>query len=278
MHIIQGIILGVVEGLTEFIPVSSTGHLIITHQLLGLTTGDTLGIDATLQLAAGCALLAYFFKDFLALAYTALYKITGRPVEKEQERLMWAIIVGTIPAVILGLLLEHAMETIFRNVHLVAYATAAGAVVMLFAERSFRRHAQKNILADVPALSMSDVTPKRGFWLGLWQCLPLIPGMSRSGMVISGGLFMGFSREAAARFSFLLSVPIIFGSGAKKILELWGSGALQNDWQFIAAGCVASFITSILAVSWLLKYLRTHSLTPFIIYRFALAVVIFLFL
>lgn len=263
-------ILGLVEGLTEFVPVSSSGHLIVARQLLGATAGDALGVDAVLQLAALLALIVYFFNDLLDLAYTLLYKLTGRPVRKESERLLWALIIGTVPAVILGLLLESTMEGVFRNTHLVAYALIAGSAVMFFAEYYAKRFAAH--------AGMEGVTVGKGIFVGFAQALALVPGMSRSGMTIAGGLLAGLSREAAARFGFLLSIPIILGSGAKKFTELSHSGSAAAFGAPFLFGAFLAFLSALMVIHWLLAFLRTRSLSVFIAYRVVFAIVILFFL
>jgi undecaprenyl-diphosphatase len=261
-------ILGLVEGLTEFVPVSSSGHLIVAHQILSATGADALSIDAILQLAAVVALVAYFWKDLISLLYTLLYLVTGRPVKPEDRRLLFALIVGTVPGVILGLFLEKTMDTIFRNTHLVAYALIAGSVVMAYAERSTTAHSMPR--------GLNTVGLWNGLAIGLWQALALIPGMSRSGMTISGGLLVGFSREAAARFGFLMGIPIMIGAGGKKMLELYQSGGMGDFGAPLLFGCLVSFVSALAVIHWLMRYLKNHSLYAFALYRVVLAAVILL--
>ncbi|TAK59028.1 undecaprenyl-diphosphatase UppP [Patescibacteria group bacterium] len=263
-------ILGLVEGITEFLPISSSGHLIIARELLGATGTNSLAVDSVLQLGTILAVVVYFSKDLLTLAHTALKKVMGKPVAVEDGRLLLALIVGTVPAVILGILLESTMDTVFRNTHLVAYALIAGSAVFLLAEYISKRYRTQTGMEAV------------GFWkailIGLFQALALIPGMSRSGMTISGGLFLGLSREASARFGFLLSVPIILGAGSKKFLELAGTGALGTIGVPLILGSVVAFVSGLLAIYILLKFLRTHPLYVFAVYRVLLAVTILMFL
>ncbi|MES2014509.1 MAG: undecaprenyl-diphosphatase UppP [Patescibacteria group bacterium] len=263
-------ILGLVEGITEFLPISSSGHLIVVRELFGATGGNSLAVDAVLQFGTILAVVVYFFKDLLNLAYTALYRITGRPVRKEDERLLVAMIIGTIPAFIFGLLLEHAMDTIFRNTHLVAYALIAGSAIFILADVVSKK---KN-----SALGVESVGVWKALSIGFFQALALVPGMSRSGMTISGGLFLGLSREAAARFGFLLSVPIIAGAGLKKVLELSGTGAFGAIGAPLIWGSVIAFVSGLLAIHALLKFLRSHPLYVFAIYRVVLALLILIFL
>lgn len=258
-------ILGLVQGMTEFLPVSSSGHLIIARQFLGVEANG-LAVDAVLQLATVLALLVYFWKDTLNLFYTALYMVTGRPVKKEDSMLFWGLIIGTIPGVLLGLTLEHTMETVFRNSHLVAFALIAGSVILVAAEL-FSKKIAKN-------LSIEKVGLKQGLFVGLFQCLALVPGMSRSGMTISGGLFLGLSREAAARFGFLLAIPIIAGSGLKKLIDLIQGGELATLGTPLLWGSAVAFFSGLLAIYVLMKLVKTQPLYAFVVYRVALAVII----
>lgn len=263
-------ILGLVEGVTEFLPISSSGHLIVARELLGATGGNGLAVDAVLQFGTILAVVVYFFKDLLNLAYTALYRVLGKSVRKEDEKLLIALIIGTIPAVILGLLLEKTMDTVFRNTHLVAYALIAGSFIFICAEYVARRLKEYKGVETVGSL--------KAFLIGLFQSIALIPGMSRSGMTIAGGLFLGLSREAAARFGFLLSVPIILGAGAKKIFELQKTGELVSLGTPLLFGSAVAFVSGLLAIHVLLKFLRTHPLYVFAVYRVLLAITILLFL
>lgn len=269
-------VLGLIQGLTEFLPVSSTGHLILAREVFGFSTDHGLAIDAVLQLATALAVVVYFFKDLLRLAR----------FQKSERPLMYALIAGTIPAVILGLLLEGTMATLFRSAELVAYALLLGSAVMLAAE-VFARQAARRVRDSVAteslnpraaALWSSSEPPAfallRGFVIGLFQSLALIPGMSRSGMTIAGGLFMGLTREAAARFGFLLSVPIILGSGVKKFGELGLDGTLDAVGPALLVGSAVAFIAGLAAIHVLLLFVRTQPLYAFVVYRVALAAVI----
>lgn len=267
-------VLGFVQGLTEFLPVSSSGHLVVAHQLLGITENG-LAVDAVLQLATALAILVYFWKDILNLFYTGLYLVLGKPVRKEDSALLVALVVGTVPAIILGLFLEQTMETLFRNSHLVAYALLAGSAVMLVAEYLNVRPTRSNIGKEG---GMEGITWGKGLVIGFFQALALIPGMSRSGMTIAGGMFLGFSRESAARFGFLLAVPIILGSGLKKLLELWGGGELVSIGAPLLWGSAVAFFSGLLAIYMLLAFVRRQPLYVFIAYRVLLAGIILFFL
>lgn len=265
---ISFLILGLIQGLTEFLPVSSTGHLILARGIFGIAPDNGLAIDAVLQLATALAVVVYFHGDITRLLRGAIGAIFGKPISKEDKNLLVALCIGTVPAIVFGLLLEDSMETIFRSSILVAYTLLAGSVVMLAAEWVGKRIANKG---DITALS-----PLRALGIGLFQSLALIPGMSRSGMTISGGLFFGLSRESAARFGFLLSVPIIFGSGIKKLFELGFDGALMTIGPELAVGALISFLSGLVAIYALLLFVRTQPLYVFIVYRVLVSMVIML--
>jgi undecaprenyl-diphosphatase len=270
MNFIEAGILGLVQGLTEFIPVSSTGHLILARKIMGLDLAGTLSFDAILQLATGLAVLLYFSKDIWNIIKNRNYK------------LFLALVIGSIPAVILGLFLSDYMDTVFRGTHVVAIALILGAILFYFAEKKFTgvTPEKSSTLNGVPNRSeeISKVTPKRGFAIGLFQCLALVPGFSRSGSTISGGLFVGLTREVAARFSFLLSLPIIFGSGLKKVFDLYQAGTLAEAESSLIIASLFAFISGLLAIHFLLRFLKKHSLNYFGVYRIILAIIILIWL
>ncbi|MFH1621429.1 MAG: undecaprenyl-diphosphatase UppP [Patescibacteria group bacterium] len=245
----QGLILGLVQGLTEFLPVSSSGHLILTRELLKIDPAGGLAFDAVLQLGTILAVGIYFFKDFISILKNKKYLI--------------AIMVGTLPALALGILLEKTMETLFRNSLLVALALVAGSGLFFAAERVAKQKTE-------------NVNIKQAWWIGCFQALALIPGVSRSGATISGALFLGIKRENAARFSFILSMPIIAGSGLKKLLDIASAGTGDFNYAALVAGFLTSFVVGIFCIHWLLQFLKKHSLLPFAVYRLLLAAVIIL--
>jgi undecaprenyl-diphosphatase len=253
MEILNAIILGSVQGLTEFIPISSSGHLILAREILGITPNiNDLGFDAILQLATTLAVLIYFFKDFISL--------WKNRKDKKEKVLLWAIIVGTIPAVVLGLLLEDYMETVFRHSGIIIWTLIGGAAIMY--------------LAEILSKQNKELSARNGFIIGIFQSLALIPGMSRSGMTISGGLFMGLSREKATRFSFMLALPVLLGSGFKKILDLGASGVLSSLGTELIIGSIFAFIVGLAAIHFLITYLKNNTLKVFVWYRLVLAAVL----
>lgn len=260
MNFFDAIVLGIVQGLTEFIPVSSSAHLIIVRDFLGIRPEGGLAFDAILQLATILAVAVYFYKDIYALCRSLLLWVLKKEMTSEHKTLIISIVVGTVPAIVLGLLLESYMETVFRTALLTSVTLILGSCIFFLAEK-YARHDQ-------------ILSPKKGFTIGLFQALALIPGMSRSGMTISGGLFLGLSRETATRFSFLLSLPIITGSGLKKAYDLISQGEMGSVGGHVLVASVFSFFVGLIAIHFLITYLKKHSLSVFAWYRIALAFVI----
>jgi undecaprenyl-diphosphatase len=257
MQLFHAAILGIVQGLTEFIPVSSSGHLILAEKYLGFSQ-SSLTFDVALHVGTLTALLIVFYRDFLDLGLS-LFK------RSEKTKLAWFLAMATIPAVVVGVLLESKVETIFRSETLVAINLIVVAFVLLAADTMGKL-----------AYDMKDMTAGRAVGIGLAQALAIIPGVSRSGITISAGLFEGFDRVAATRFSFLLSAPIIAGA----ILKVLAGGHVVQD---VAAnssvflvGVLASLVSGYLAIRFLLKYLAKHGLAVFAYYRIGLGIVILL--
>lgn len=266
MTFVEAIVLGLVQGLTEFLPVSSTGHLILARTVFGLNDSQGLAVDAVLQLATVAAVCVYFFPDIWLLAQTVLRKLGRLPVNKREETLLYALLIATVPAVIFGLMLESLMESTFRSPLLVAFVLVAGSGFFMYAEYVYQNKPRIN-----------EMTLKKGFKIGLFQVLALIPGMSRSGATIAGGMLMGLSRAEAARFAFLLAIPVITGAGLKKLLELIVSDGTVA-WGPVVIASVVAFFTGLFAIHFLLSFVRNHTLWPFIWYRIILAMfVLFVF-
>jgi len=264
MTIFQAIVLGFVQGITEFLPISSSGHLILMRELLGLQTVGSLAFDAVLQLATTLAVILYFSQDLWLLTQTALRKLGRLPVNAKELTLLYALLIGTIPAVVAGVLLEKFMDTIFRSSIIVAVVLMLGSFLFIYAEWVY--------YGSVPQNNLTRMT---GFKIGLFQCLALVPGMSRSGSTISGGMLLGLSRGEAARFSFLLSIPILLGSGAKKLIELIHTGGGDVSFISIGIGSIVAFGVGLAAIHFLLTFIRRHTLWPFIWYRLLLAAFVF---
>lgn len=255
MQIIQALVLGITQGLTEFIPVSSSGHLILVGHLLGFKYSG-LAFDVSLDIGTLAALLIFFRRDIRDLAVGLLRRT-------EHSRLSWLMVLATVPGVLAGVSLQHLAETTFRSSQLVAANLIIVAFVMLAADRLGRR-----------TLGLADVTVGRALGIGLAQALALVPGVSRSGITISAGLLAGLDRIAATRFSFLLSAPIIAGATAKVMLEPANLKQFTADWTIYAAGIIAAFISGYFAIRFLLNYLNNHGISAFAYYRILVGVII----
>ncbi len=264
MTYLEAIVLGFIEGATEFIPVSSSGHLIVVRELLGMEAGGGLAFDAVLQLSASLALLVYFYADILRILRTAWDFVTRKAVAEVDKTLLFGIGLGTIPAVIAGLFLEESMETIFRNVDLVAVMLILGSGLFWISQKVGKQN--------------RELTLTRAISIGFFQCLALVPGVSRSGATISGGLLAGLSRTEAVRFSFLLSIPVIFGAGLKKFFEVRNEIFAVDTGMLFLVGSLVAFVTSLVAIGFLIRYLKNHDLNLFIWYRIGLAIAILVLL
>ena len=244
MNYFLALLAGAVQGLTEFLPISSTGHLIIFEKIFNISQIEFgLAFDASLHLGTLLAIAIFFFRDYLK-------------VFSLKNQLFIKLIIGTIPAAIAGLFLETAIESQFRQLWVVGLGLILFSLVIILAEK-FGPMVKKE----------KDVTLTNSLIIGLFQSLALIPGVSRSGSTISGGLFLGLKRDEAARFAFLLSGPIIAGAGAKKFLEVATSSISTNDLSFFIIGIISSAIFGYLTIKYFLKYLSTSTLYPFVIYR-----------
>jgi len=253
---LQGVVLGLVQGLTEFLPVSSSGHLILVPRVFGWPD-QGLAVDAALHLGTLAALLAYFRRELRALATGAL-----------SRRLALIVVVATVPGGLAGVLFGALIEAHLRSPLLLALSTAAWALVMWVADRRAAR------APAGPRDPLERLTWPQGLAVGCAQALALIPGTSRSGITITTGLFGGLDRATAARFSFLLGIPITAGAGGLEFLRLLRAGLPAGAGGPLAAALLASFLSGWLAVWFLVGYLRTRSLAPFVVYRLLLAAVI----
>jgi len=252
----QGVVLGLVQGLTEFLPVSSSGHLILVPHVFGWPD-QGLAFDAVMHLGTLAALLAYFRRELLDMASGAL-----------SRRLAALLILATIPGALAGVFFEKLIESKLRSPLVIAVATAGWAIVMWIADRR---------AAGPPAAPrdpLERVSLGQALTVGCAQALALIPGTSRSGITITAGLFGGLDRATAARFAFLLGIPITAGAGTKEALHLLRTGEHVGDAGPILIAILVSFLSGWFAVWFLVNYLKRRSLVPFVIYRLVLAAVI----
>jgi undecaprenyl-diphosphatase len=252
----EAVVLGIVQGLTEFLPISSSAHLRIIGAAFGWPDPGA-AYTAIIQIGTELAVLVYFARDIGRIVVAWLLSLGGRRKGDPDARLGWLIILGSIPIVVLGLVFQHRIETTFRDLRIVAIALAGFSLVLYWADR-----------VGVKKGQLKDLTAGDGVLFGLAQSLALIPGVSRSGGTITAGLFIGYTREAAARYSFLLAVPAVLGSGLYEAYDaLKGGGAHAVDWQPTIVATVISFAVGLSVIAWLLRYLTRGSFTPFVVYR-----------
>ena len=260
MNILEAIILGLVQGLTEFIPVSSSGHLVLLHRLLDTHSG--LAFDVALHIGTFLALVSIFWRDILSLARSIFIK-------SPQTRLAWLLALATIPAVISGMLLESRAESSFRSPLLVGVNLILVALLMLAAERYALKRQQSKL---------ERLKPLQAIFIGLAQAVAVIPGISRSGSTITAGIFTGLDRVAATRFSFLLAMPITFGAILKVLSDGDTLNQVGQEASLFAVGIITAFLSGIFAIKFLLKYLSKHSLSVFAYYRIALGIAVIVLL
>jgi undecaprenyl-diphosphatase len=274
--IIQAVILGLVQGLTEFIPVSSSAHLIIVPWLFGWSDPG-LAYDVALHLGTLAALLGFFWSDWVRLIRAGIASIIERKIGSDSDRrLAWLLVIGTIPGGIAGWLAESKIEELFHQpdaAHTVGAMMAMAIVIVLlgaalFVAERIARHTR----------GLDQVSLKDAIVIGLSQALAIFPGVSRSGSTITAGLALGFQREAAARFSFLLSTPIILSAGVKSIFDLRGEMAagtiVQSDLLVYAIGFITAALSGYLCIRFLLRFLQKNSTDIFVYYRWLLAILI----
>lgn len=262
METVIAVILGIVEGLTEFLPVSSTGHLIITGNILSFNNPEFENMfNVVIQFGAISAVIFYFWKRIFPF---------GKPEEERKRtfRLWFRIAAGFIPAAVLGVLLDDLIDTYLFNPVTVAAALIVGAVLIFIAEGRSRKKIQTE--------QLEDISYRHAFIVGFFQCLAMWPGMSRSASTIIGGIFCGFSRAAAAEFSFLLGIPTIMGASLFKLMK-GGLSFTSSEWGLIGIGTVVSFLTALLVIHFFMGYLRKYSLKPFAIYRIVLGAAVLIF-
>jgi undecaprenyl-diphosphatase len=264
--VFQAIVIGIVQGLTEFLPISSSAHLILIPQLLGWTDPliNSANFDVMLHGGTLLALLIYFWRDVVRLIRAFIASIRERSLGTDHDRrLAWLLLISTIPGALLGVALESFFDTYFReNVLWIPVLLVIGAVLLFVAER-FAKH-----IREIWQISWLD-----SLAIGIAQAFALFPGISRSGVTIAGGLFLGMKREAAARFAFLMGIPIIGGAFVWKLRELAVGSLSGTDSIALAAGFIAAGISGVIAISWLLRYLQGHSTDIFVAYRIGLAIV-----
>jgi undecaprenyl-diphosphatase len=260
LDFLQAVVLWLIQGLTEFLPISSSAHLRILPEWFGW--GDPgAAFTAVIQIGTELAVLLYFRHDIWRIGSTWVKSLFQPEFRGHIDaRMGWYVIIGSVPIVVLGVLLKDVIEQDFRNLYIIATTLIVMGLVLGVADRTAKQDRD-----------LKHVGMKHAVLLGLAQALALIPGVSRSGATISMGLFLGLEREAATRFAFLLAIPAVVGAGVFELKDI-PNGHNHYGWGPTLVATIVSFVVGYVAIAWLLKYVSTHSFTPFVIYRVALGV------
>lgn len=263
MELWQAFILGIVQGITEFLPVSSSGHLVLARELLGVDQAAMLLFDLVLHGGTLLAVVVYFWRDLVQLAQTFFRRLGRLPINDRDRILFNALVIGTIPAASGGFLLQSFIESNLMSALSVAGGLVLAAVLFIYAEWRQYRHP-----ATYP------LTTKTGLLVGLFQACALIPGLSRSGTTIAGGMILGLSRLEATRFSFLLSIPLIAGAALYSALAIIGGEPVSFTVMSLIIGAVTAFLLALLVIHLFLGFVRHYTLWPFVWYSLALVVLV----
>ncbi|WP_324615197.1 undecaprenyl-diphosphate phosphatase [Nesterenkonia sedimenti] len=268
MQWIEAIILGLVQGLTEFLPISSSAHLRIVGEFLPGAQDPGAAFTAISQLGTEAAVLVFFWRDILRILKAWFAAVFGGGSHNDPDaRMGWLIIVGTIPIVVLGLLLEDFIMSTFRSLWIVATMLIAFGILLGFADHLGKQR------KPLEKLSIRD-----GIIFGFAQAMALIPGVSRSGGTITAGLFMGYTREAAARYSFLLAIPAVFGSGFYKLIGAFGEQSGPYTMSQTAVATLVGFIVAYVIIGWFLNYVSRNTYNLFVGYRILLGLFVYIML
>lgn len=260
----EAIWLGIIQGLTEFLPISSSAHQFIFGQLAMGGRDPGAAFTAVTQLGTETAVIVYFFSDIVRIIKHWGLSLVGKIDRRDPDaRMGWLVIIGTLPIGILGIIFQDAIDTHLRNLWLTVAMLAGVGIVLGVADRFAITHQTKTL----DQLSLKD-----GIIYGFCQACALIPGVSRSGGTISGGLFLGYTREAATRYSFLLAIPAIYASGLFKLKDIGDDACVR--WGPTILATVISFVIGYAVIAWLIRYITTHSFKPFVTYRIGLALVL----
>lgn len=265
----QAVVLGVVEGITEFLPVSSTGHLTIFEKLFGLEIDDpgVTAFTAIIQIGAILAVVYFLRSDIIRVVKAWLQGLFAPAKRNFDYRFGWAVIIGSIPIAIVGLAFKDQIETSIRSLWIVAIALIGWSGVMWLADKTAKQNRHEH-----------STNWKDTLFIGLVQCLALIPGVSRSGATMSAGLFRGFDRVAVTRLSFFLSIPALVAAGVLEAATRYSDIADGVGWQATIVATIVSFIVAYVTVAWLLRYVAKHTYSIFIIYRVALGALLVILL
>jgi undecaprenyl-diphosphatase len=262
--VLEALILGFVQGLTEFLPISSSAHLRILGEFLPNAQDPGAAFTAITQIGTEAAVVVFFWRDIVRIVSHWFGSLFGRvPRHDPDARMGWLIIIGSIPIVVLGILFQDQIETVFRSLWIVATMLVVFGIILGLAD-----------WAGAKRRTLDQITVPHGILFGFAQALALIPGVSRSGGTITMGLFLGYERAAAARYAFLLAIPAVFGSGFYQLFKSWGEPAVYGPIETAAATLVA-FVVAILVIAFFMQYISRHSFLPFVIYRILLGGTVF---
>jgi undecaprenyl-diphosphatase len=262
--VLEAIILGLVQGLTEFLPISSSAHLRILGEFLPNAQDPGAAFTAITQIGTEAAVVVFFWRDIVRIVSHWFGSLFGRvPRHDPDARMGWLIIIGSIPIVVLGILFQDQIETVFRSLWIVATMLVVFGIILGLAD-----------WAGAKRRTLDQITVPHGILFGFAQALALVPGVSRSGGTITMGLFLGYERAAAARYAFLLAIPAVFGSGFYQLFKSWGEPAVYGPIETAAATLVA-FVVAILVIAFFMQWISRHSFLPFVIYRILLGGTIF---
>ncbi|WAP50396.1 undecaprenyl-diphosphate phosphatase [Arthrobacter sp. ATA002] len=267
MNWFEALFLGLIQGLTEFLPISSSAHLRIVGELLPGAQDPGAAFTAITQLGTETAVLVYFWKDIVRIVKAWFGSLAGRvPRSDPDARMGWLIILGSLPIAVLGLLFQDQIESTFRSLWIVATMLIVFGIILAIADAVGKQQR-----------TLDQLSYKHGILYGFAQAMALIPGVSRSGGTITAGLLMGYTREAAARYAFLLAIPAVFGSGLYQLVKSLDEPMVYGGWETAGATLVA-FIVGFIIIGWFLKYVSTRGYGLFVWYRILLGVVIYVLL
>ena len=268
MNIFTSIVLGIVQGLTEFLPISSSGHLLILQNIFGWHTSNDLAYDVFLHWGTLLALLIYFYKDIIRYLAAFLKSLQKRELKTNlDQKIAWLILWSMIPAVLVGLFLNDIIDLVFANLFSIACFLIVIGLVFVLVEKYGSK-----------AKDLNSLNWSKTLFLGISQALALIPGVSRSGATISTGLALNLNRESAARFSFLMSIPIVFAAGCKEIWDLRHAVLSGNEIMIFMVGFAIAALIGFWSIRFLLNYLKGHSLKAFAYYRIILGILVLLYI
>jgi len=272
MHLISAAILGIIQGLTEFLPISSSAHLIVLPWLVGWTPKG-LAFDVALHVGTSISVLVFFWKDWIRLGKETVCGLKEkRPLGNSDRKLAWLLLIATIPAAVAGLAFEETIEQYLRSPLVTVFTLTLFGILLLWAERKSRKD------RTLDSLTWSD-----SIWIGISQAIALIPGVSRSGITMTTALARNCDRNSAARFSFLLSTPVIVGAGlleSYRLIKTMPHSVAVNpamEWPVLIVGLIAASITGFFCIRYFLKFIQTNSFTIFAVYRCMLACIILMY-